>query len=73
MAKRAGEALKQYNQRQPDDPAKGARLIVEALTGTGLCQGRSLPPRLPLGSDAVRAIGTAIERIHEGCIYGRTW
>lgn len=66
VTKRTGEALKQYNQRQPGDPAKGARLIVEALTGTGLCRKRSLPSRLALGSDVVRAIGAAIERNHEG-------
>lgn len=65
VTKRTGEALKEYNQRQPGDPVKGAQVIVGALTGTGRCQGRSLPPRLALGSDAVRAIGAALGRNRE--------
>lgn len=42
-----------YDGRQPGDPVKGARVIVEALTGTGRCVGRELPARLVLGRDAV--------------------
>lgn len=60
-----GSALTAYNQRQPGDPAKGAQIIVEALTQTGRCQGRGLPPRLALGSDAVQAIGAALDRNRE--------
>lgn len=51
-----------YNQHQPRDPAKGEQLIVEALTQTGCCQGHSLPSRLALGGDAVKAIGTVFDR-----------
>ncbi|KAL9611787.1 MAG: hypothetical protein Q9167_003598 [Letrouitia subvulpina] len=53
--------LEAYNGKQPGDPKKGARLIVEALTGTGRCAGRKLPPRLALGSDAVKYIGAAMD------------
>jgi len=42
--------------KQPGDPAKGAQVIVEALTGSGRCEGRELPARLALGSDAVPAM-----------------
>lgn len=35
---------------------KGAQVIVEALTGSGRCEGRELPARLALGSDAVPAM-----------------
>ena len=39
--------------QQPGDPKKGAKVVVEALTGSGRCEGRVLPPRLALGRDAV--------------------
>ncbi|KAJ5170451.1 uncharacterized protein N7500_003234 [Penicillium coprophilum] len=61
---RAGLAA--YNHHQPGDPAKGARVIVEALTKTGRCEGRKLPPRLALGRDAVTAIQAALARNQEG-------
>lgn len=63
QATRSGLAA--YNQHQPGDPAKGAQLIVEALTQTGRCQGRSLPPRLALGRDAVQMIGATLDRNRE--------
>ncbi|EKG15333.1 Short-chain dehydrogenase/reductase SDR [Macrophomina phaseolina MS6] len=58
----ARAALDDYNQKQPGDPDKGARVIVQALTGTGPCQGLELPPRLALGSDAVPIISAVLER-----------
>lgn len=58
--------LASYNQHQPGDPVKGARVIVEALTRTGRCEGRRLPPRLALGRDAVQKIGESIDRNREG-------
>ncbi|GIJ86503.1 hypothetical protein Asppvi_005392 [Aspergillus pseudoviridinutans] len=54
--------LAAYSHHQPGDPVKGARLIVEALTRTGRCQGRTLPPRLALGRDAVQVIGAALDQ-----------
>lgn len=49
--------LSAYNGKQPGDPEKGARVIVEILTKTGRVQGKALPGRIPLGSDALRVIG----------------
>ncbi|KAL4890070.1 hypothetical protein BDV59DRAFT_185180 [Aspergillus ambiguus] len=57
--------LAAYNHHQPGDPVKGARLIVEALTQTGRCQGHPLPPRLALGRDAVQVIGAALDQNHD--------
>ncbi|GAB1218558.1 hypothetical protein ATERTT37_007817 [Aspergillus terreus] len=54
--------LAAYSHHQPGDPAKGAQLIVEALTRTGRCQGLELPPRLALGRDAVQVIGAALDQ-----------
>ena len=45
-----------YDQHQPGDPVKGAALIVDALTGRGRCKGKTLPPRLAVGSDAVALV-----------------
>ena len=53
--------LDAYNHNQPGDPQKGARLIVEALTGTGRCEGRELPVRLSLGSDAYQLVSGYID------------
>ncbi|KAH8149682.1 uncharacterized protein LAJ45_06313 [Morchella importuna] len=49
--------LSAYNGKQPGDPEKGARVIVEILTKTGRVQGKVLPGRIPLGSDALKVIG----------------
>jgi NAD(P)-dependent dehydrogenase (short-subunit alcohol dehydrogenase family) len=54
--------LAAYSHHQPGDPVKAAHLIVEALTQTGRCQGRTLPPRLALGRDAVQVIGAALDQ-----------
>ncbi|KAL8673533.1 MAG: hypothetical protein Q9224_007522 [Gallowayella concinna] len=54
-------ALETYDRKQPGDPKKGAKIIVEALTGTGRCVGRSLPPRLALGNDAVQYIRSVMQ------------
>ncbi|KAG7375732.1 hypothetical protein PHYPSEUDO_015404 [Phytophthora pseudosyringae] len=43
-----------FSGKQPGDPAKAAQLMVEALTQTGRCKGKSLPSRLLLGKDAVK-------------------
>ncbi|TMW67876.1 hypothetical protein Poli38472_007548 [Pythium oligandrum] len=38
------------------NPTKGAQAIVEALTKSGRCEGRTLPGRMPLGGDVFDAI-----------------
>lgn len=50
------------NGKQAGDPAKGAKLIVEALTKTGRCVGRTLPARLALGKDAVAVQNAVLQR-----------
>ncbi|KAL4943163.1 hypothetical protein BDV06DRAFT_190634 [Aspergillus oleicola] len=50
------DALAAYSLHQPGDPVKGAQVLVEALTKSGRCEGRSLPPRLALGRDALEFI-----------------
>lgn len=45
-----------FDQKQPGDPLKGAQAIVEILTKTGRAAGKTLPARLPLGSDSIATI-----------------
>ncbi|KAI5814559.1 3-oxoacyl-reductase [Pyronema omphalodes] len=52
------KGLDAYNKNQPGDPVKGAKVIVEALSGD---YGKKLPARLALGSDAVKFIDGVIE------------
>ncbi|KAH8781230.1 serine 3-dehydrogenase [Diaporthe sp. PMI_573] len=55
------DAFDAYSLNQPGDPVKTSKLIVDALTGSGSCQGRELPPRLLLGRDAYGVVRAAIE------------
>lgn len=50
------ESFATYNHNQPGDPVKGSKLIVEALTGSGRCEGKTLPWRLGMGSDYVTTV-----------------
>ncbi|KAL4950816.1 hypothetical protein BDW69DRAFT_201904 [Aspergillus filifer] len=59
------DALTAYSLRQPGDPVKGAQVLVEALTKTGRCEGRSLPVRLALGRDALEVIRGSMARERE--------
>ncbi|KAH6649227.1 hypothetical protein F5144DRAFT_479358 [Chaetomium tenue] len=56
------DVLAAYNQRQPGDPVKAARLIVEGLTGTGRCEGREPPARWVIGSDAHQFVTAALDQ-----------
>ena len=51
-----------YDQNQPGDPVKGARLIVDALTGRGQCKGRTLPLRLVMGSDCMALVQAVLDQ-----------
>jgi NAD(P)-dependent dehydrogenase (short-subunit alcohol dehydrogenase family) len=47
--------------KQQGDPVKGAKVIVEALTKSRRCAGRTLPARLVLGKDAVAFEASVLE------------
>ncbi|KAL2869079.1 uncharacterized protein BJX67DRAFT_371051 [Aspergillus lucknowensis] len=61
----AVSALDAKNCKQPGNPVLGAQLLVEALTKTGRCEGRSLPARLALGNDAVHFIPSIMDGIRK--------
>lgn len=55
-------AFDSYSLNQPGDPVKASKLIVDALTASGSCQGRELPPRLLVGKDAYGVVGEVMEK-----------
>ncbi|KAL4981925.1 hydroxybutyrate dehydrogenase [Aspergillus falconensis] len=55
----AGCAAANHNQR--GDPEKAAKVVVEAVKGTGKFEGKQLPLRLPIGKDAIAAMRKACE------------
>lgn len=46
------KTLAEMEGKQPGDVAKGCKVLVEILTMTGRSEGREIPLRIPLGSDA---------------------
>jgi len=51
-ARKTAEGLEAYNNNQPGDIVKGAKVMVDVLTSSGVAAGREVPLRLALGSDA---------------------
>ncbi|KAL6705469.1 hypothetical protein ACN47E_006734 [Coniothyrium glycines] len=47
--------------RQPGDVEKGAKVIVDVLTGSGAAEGREVPVRVALGNDSPVAIKAKID------------
>jgi hypothetical protein len=63
-AESAGKArkfLESYNGKQPGDPKKACERIVDIVTQTGTAQGREIPVRIALGTDAYGIIKGALE------------
>lgn len=53
--------LDETDNRQPGDVVKGAKVLVDILTRTGVAEGREVPVRVALGSDCVPAIRGKME------------
>ncbi|KAJ5203898.1 uncharacterized protein N7498_004777 [Penicillium cinerascens] len=51
----------QLDQTQPGDVHKGAKVMVDIILGTGVAQGKNLPGRLIIGSDAYELIKSVCE------------
>lgn len=56
------QALDAVNDKQPGDVVKGAKVVVDVLTRTGMAEGREVPIRLPLGTDGVQHISDKLKR-----------
>ncbi|KAK4186761.1 putative oxidoreductase [Podospora australis] len=61
----ADEAFKNFHGGQLGDPVKGAKIIYEVVTGTGVAAGKELPGFFPVGSDATEEIGKALDKTRE--------
>ena len=53
--------FEQFHGHQLGDPVKGAGIIYDVLTGTGVAKGREVPSFLPLGSDAATEIANSAQ------------
>ncbi|KAL2133670.1 hypothetical protein VTI74DRAFT_1948 [Chaetomium olivicolor] len=58
----ADENFKKFNGKQLGNPVKGAEIIYEVVTSTGIAEGKALPEFLPLGSDAAIEISKAAQK-----------
>ncbi|KAI0531787.1 hypothetical protein GGR58DRAFT_492438 [Xylaria digitata] len=56
------KALADVNNHQPGDVVKGAKVIVDVLTGSGVATGKEFPIRLILGRDCMNDIHAKIAR-----------
>ncbi|RAK99939.1 3-oxoacyl-reductase [Aspergillus ibericus CBS 121593] len=64
----AGDWMSELSGHQPGDARKGAEAIYKMLMGMGRWEGRGkLPERLPVGRNAVEAIGAVLEK-HQGVL-----
>jgi hypothetical protein len=55
-------ALNSVNNHQPGDVVKGAKIIVDVLTSTGVAVGKEFPIRIILGRDCMKDIHAKIAR-----------
>jgi NAD(P)-dependent dehydrogenase (short-subunit alcohol dehydrogenase family) len=51
-SRKAAAGLEAYNNNQPGDIKKGAKVMVDVLTSSGVAAGKEVPLRLALGTDA---------------------
>lgn len=60
------ENFRAFHGNQLGDPVRGAEIVFDVLTCSGVAEGRGeVPPFLPLGSDAVKEIRKAAEQTIE--------
>ena len=60
--KAMADSFAQADGNQPGDPIKGADIMFDVFTSSGVAEGRPLPRYLPLGSDAVDGISKAAQQ-----------
>lgn len=53
--------LDTVDNNQPGDVVKGCKVLVDILTHSGAAEGREVPMRIPLGSDAPSVIRSKLE------------
>ncbi|KAI0869058.1 hypothetical protein GGS24DRAFT_480050 [Hypoxylon argillaceum] len=60
--KAADDAFVNFHGAQLGDPVKGAQILYDVITSSGVAAGRELPGFLPLGSDASAIIAKAAKK-----------
>ncbi|XDG04542.1 hypothetical protein ABKA04_004157 [Annulohypoxylon sp. FPYF3050] len=63
MNARMDAAFRAFHKNQLGDTRRGCEVIYEIVTGTGVAEGRALPPEVPLGGDAVVCIRESAGRV----------
>ena len=61
------EGFKQADHTQPGDPNKAADRLVDGVKGQGGAEGRPMPARLVIGSDAIQAIRNNCKKLLKVC------
>lgn len=61
------QLAKAVHGNEPGDSAKGVARMIDVLTGTGMAEGKVMPPRLPLGTDSLQAIRAKCEATLKIC------
>jgi len=62
-----GGFVQQMNNNQPGDPQKAVKIMVDVVKGEGVAEGKSVPERLPLGSDILGKIRAKYTNYLEVC------
>lgn len=48
--------VEQMNGNQPGDPMKAVNVMIDVVKGEGVAEGRTVPERLPIGSDCLEVM-----------------
>ncbi|PTB62682.1 NAD(P)-binding protein [Trichoderma citrinoviride] len=67
ISEAAKESLAREDHKQPGDPVKGAQVIYDVVTSTGVAQGKEMPSFLPLGPDAIQEITASAQAAIDVC------
>src|SRR5690606_15032133 len=58
----ADKNFRKFNGKQLGNPVRGAEIIYEVVTSTGVAEGKELPSFFPLGSDAIEEISKTAQK-----------
>lgn len=50
-----------YNGKQPGDPVKGVKVIIDLVRGEGFVKGKTVPSTIALGTDSYAMIKANLE------------
>jgi len=62
ITKTANQRLLNYNGKQPGDPQKAVKIIIDTVRGEGFAKGKTLPVAIQLGSDCVDAVTAVCQK-----------